>query len=96
MNSDSLINDNKDVILRIATEHGARSIRVFGSRARGVNSPESDLDLLVTLESDRTLLDLIAIKQDLEDLLQCRVDVVTETSLSPYIRDQVLSEAIAL
>lgn len=57
---------------------------------------ESDLDLIVTLGADRTLLDLIAIKQDLEDLLDCKVDVVTETALSPYIRDDVLNEAVTL
>ena len=42
------------------------------------------------------LLDFIAIKQDLEDLLGCRVDVVTEAAISPYIRDRVLQEAISL
>ena len=56
----------------------------------------SDLDLLVKLEAGRSLLDLIAIKQDLEDLLGCQVDVVTEAAISPYIREKVLKEAVAL
>jgi predicted nucleotidyltransferase len=42
------------------------------------------------------LLNVIALKQDLEDLLGCTVDVVTEAALSPYLRDQVLEEAAAL
>ena len=52
--------------------------------------------MLVKLEAGRSLLDLIAIKQDLEALLGCRMDVVTEAALSPYIREQVLNEAVAL
>ena len=80
-------------ILRIAHMHGANNVRVFGSRARGDARPDSDLDLLVTLEPNRSLLDLVAIKQDLEDLLDWTVDVVTERGLSPYLRDRVLAEA---
>jgi predicted nucleotidyltransferase len=80
-------------IQRVARSHGARSVRVFGSRARGEARPDSDLDLLVQLEAGRSLLDLIAIKQDLEDLLDCTVDVVTEAGLSPYLRDRILAEA---
>lgn len=83
-------------ILRIAHSHGAHTVRVFGSRARGDASATSDLDLLVALESGRSLLDVIAIKQDLEDLLGCAVDVVTEGGLSPYLRDRVLAEALPL
>lgn len=80
-------------IARVARAHGALSLRVFGSRARGDAGPDSDLDLLVTLEPGRSLLDLVAIKQDLEDLLRLPVDVVTEAGLSPYLRDAVLAEA---
>jgi len=80
-------------ILRVARRHGALTVRVFSSRARGSFRPDSDLDLLVTLESDRSLLDLVAIKQDLEDILDYSVDVVTENSLSPYLRESVLAEA---
>jgi predicted nucleotidyltransferase len=61
---------------------------VFGSWARGEQQPGSDLDLLVDMEPGRSLLDFVAIKQDLEDLLGCRVDVVTERSLSPYLRER--------
>jgi len=48
----------------------------------------------VDLEPGRSLLDLVALKQDLEDLLGCQVDVVTEGGLSPYLREQVLREAV--
>ncbi|MEP6775706.1 MAG: nucleotidyltransferase family protein [Chloroflexota bacterium] len=80
-------------ILRVLSQHGATSAKIFGSVARGESGPESDLDLLVRLEPGYSLLDLIAIKQELEDLLGCKVDIVTEAALSPYMRDQVLQEA---
>jgi predicted nucleotidyltransferase len=80
-------------ILRILSQHGATSTKVFGSVARGESGPKSDLDLLVQLEPGYSLLDLIAIKQELEDLLGCKVDIVTEAALSPYMRDQIMQEA---
>jgi len=60
----------------LAERRGARNIRVFGSVARGEAGPESDLDLLVEMEPGRSLLDHIALIQDLEEVLGCRVDVV--------------------
>lgn len=92
----NILKDRRETILRVAASHGARDVRVFGSRTRGAARPDSDIDILVKLEAGRSLLDLIAIKQDLEDLLGCKADVVTEAALSPYIREQVLNEAVAL
>lgn len=91
-----LLRDNHDMILRIATEHGASAVQVFGSRARGSVRQDSDLDLLVRLDADRSLLDIVALKQDLEDALGCSVDVVTESSISPHMRDEILREAVPL
>lgn len=93
---DKVVREKREEILRIAVSHGARDVRVFGSRARGEGRPDSDLDILVKLDPGRTLLDIVAIKQDLEDLLGCKVDVVTEGAISRYIREQVLNEAVAL
>ena len=96
MEIDHIVKDRRETILRVAASHGARDVRVFGSRAHGAARPDSDIDILVKLEAGRSLLDLIAIKQDLEDLLGCKVDVVTEAAISPYIREQILNEAVAL
>jgi predicted nucleotidyltransferase len=93
---DTLIKSKRDEILALAARYGARNVRVFGSVARGEAGPESDIDLLVTLEPSRTLLDQIALWQDLEDLLGRKVDVVTESALHRLIRDQVLEEAVPL
>lgn len=83
----------RDVILRVAARYGASNVRLFGSVAQGTASASSDLDLLVTLEERRSLIDRIALQQDLEDQLGCRVDVVNERALDPTIRDGVLAEA---
>jgi predicted nucleotidyltransferase len=80
-------------IRRIAQAHGVVRLRVFGSHASGTASDSSDLDLLVDLKPRRDLLDLIGFKQDLESLLGCEVDVVTEGALSPYLRAQILRQA---
>ncbi len=91
-----MLRERREEILQIVARYGARDARIFGSRARGVARPDSDLDILVKLDPGRNLLDIVAIKQDLEDLLGCPVDVVTEAAISPYIREQVLQEAIGL
>ena len=83
-------------VLAIASQHGARNVRVFGSVARGDSGADSDIDLLVDVESDRTLLDVIGLEQDLEQLLGAHVEVLTERGLSPYLQQQILSEAAAL
>ena len=83
-------------IRRIATAHGAGNVRVFGSTGRGEQVASSDLDLLVEMAEGRSLFDLIALSNELEDSLGIDVDVVTEGSLSPYMRDRVLDEAVAL
>ena len=91
-----IIKDKREKILEIAKNHGAQAVRVFGSVVRGQSTASSDIDFLITLKSGSTLLDIVAIKQDLEEFLGCKVDVVTEKSLSPYIRESVLKEAVNL
>jgi predicted nucleotidyltransferase len=90
------LRQKRSAILQIAAAHGARDVRIFGSWARDEARPDSDVDLLVRLDAGRSLLDIIAIKQDLEDLLGLPVDVITETGISPYLREQILAEAVAL
>jgi hypothetical protein len=93
------MNDPLDMhaeILVVAASHGATDVRVFGSAARNEQRVVSDLDLLVRMEEGRSLFDLIALTQDLEDRLDVPVDVLSEDGLSPYLRDRVLSEAVPL
>ena len=90
---DYLLEKYGDDIRHIARRHGVVQVRVFDSRTLGTATEASDLDLLVDLKPERDLLDLVEFKLDLEDLLGCEVDVVTEGGLSPYLRDRILKEA---
>ena len=80
-------------IHRIARSHGVSRVRVFGSHATGCVRRTSDVDLLITLQSDRDLLDLVEFKLNFQDLRGCDVDVVTENGLSPHLRRTILRTA---
>jgi predicted nucleotidyltransferase len=93
MDPNQLIISRREEILRLAAQNGAYNVRVFGSVARGEARPDSDIDFLVNLESGRSLLDLARLLRQLEAMLNCPVDVVTEAGLRPRLRPQVLKEA---
>ncbi len=93
MGIDELLKDRREDILRIAAQHGAHNVRVFGSVARGEARPDSDVDLLVEWEAGRSLLDLGGLLMDLQTLLGREVDVVTDKGLRDRIRTRVLQEA---
>jgi predicted nucleotidyltransferase len=96
MGIDELLKQHRREILSLATRHGARNVRLFGSVARGQARPDSDVDLLVEMEKRRNLLDLVAFWQDVEDLLGRRVDVVSDGGVNPYLRARILGEAVPL
>ena len=89
----TLIESNRAEIRALAERHGLRDVRVFGSMARGDAHDASGVDLLVTLPPGRTGLALGALLMDVQDLLGRRVQVVTDHSLHPALREQVLEEA---
>jgi predicted nucleotidyltransferase len=86
----------KPQVLAVATRHGASNLRIYGSIATGREHDTSDLDLLVDLPEEQSLLGLISLRQDLEDLLGCSVDVTEAETLHPLIRTQILEQALAL
>jgi predicted nucleotidyltransferase len=91
-----MLQSKRDAVLSLAAKHGARNVRLFGSMARGEANTLSDVDLLVEMEEGRSLLDLVAFGQDVEDFLGCRVDVITDGGISPYLREQIYAEAVPL
>jgi len=96
MNPSELLSAKQESILHLAALHGARNIRVFGSVARGDATETSDVDFLVDMEEGRSLLDLVGLWQDLQDLLGRKVDVVSDGGISPYLRTKILAEAVPL
>ncbi|MEW6263784.1 MAG: nucleotidyltransferase family protein [Thermodesulfobacteriota bacterium] len=83
----------RDQILQIAAKRGVKRIRLFGSTVRGDWGPTSDVDFLVEFEPGRSLFDHGGLVMDLQDLLGCKVDVVSERALRPRYRERVLQEA---
>ena len=79
----------RDEILRVAAQHGVKNIRVFGSYVAGTATASSDIDFLVEFEPGRSLLEHIALMQDLEDMLGHKVDIVTESALHWYVKEPV-------
>jgi predicted nucleotidyltransferase len=87
------LRSRRSEILSVAHRHGASNVRVFGSVARG-DQEANDVDLLVELEDGRSLLDLAELHVELEDLLDCRVDVGEQ--VKPRLRAIVEAEAVPL
>jgi len=90
------VREHRDEILRMAAHHGAGNVLLFGSVARGEDTPESDVDLLVDVTGQTTPWFPGSLTADLEELLGQRVQVVIRRSLSPLIREDVLREAVPL
>ena len=90
------LRQKRDDITRIAAKHGAINIRVFGSVARDQSRQGSDLDLLIDVGPKTSSWFPAGLILDLESLLGCHVDIVTENGLNPELRDRVLTEAIPI
>lgn len=87
---------HRDRILELAAERGATNVRVFGSLLHGTADEESDIDILVDLESGRSLLDLGGLQMALQELLDRPVGLKTRGFLREDIRDRVEDEAVTL
>ncbi|GIK76150.1 MAG: nucleotidyltransferase [Chloroflexota bacterium] len=96
MDTISFLKEKRLIILRIAAKHGAYDIRVFGSVARGEDRPDSDIDLLVKRGEVVGPWFPAGLILELEKELGRRVDVVTESGLNPFLRNDVLQEAVPL
>ena len=86
----------KEKILPILRRYGVTRAGLFGSQARGDVSAGSDVDILVQLTDDVSLLDFIGLKQDLEEALRGKVDVVEYDTIKPVLKDRILREQIAI
>ncbi len=96
MTLEQLLRQKREDIQHIAAQHGAYNVRVFGSVARREASVASDVDLLIDAGPTTSSWFPAGLILDLEELLGCRVDVVTEKALHPEMRERVLREAVPL
>jgi hypothetical protein len=91
-----LLETHRADLLALARKRGVTAVRVFGSMSRGDSTDSSDVDLLVTLAPGTSALALGGLLMDAQELLGRRVDVVTEASLHPALRERVLAGAVSL
>ena len=96
MTIEELLREKRDEIQRIAAKHGARNVRVFGSVARRETLADSDIDLLVDTSSETSSWFPAGLVLELEEILGCKVEVVTEKGLNPHLKERVLQEAVPL
>jgi len=96
MKIEQLLREKRDEIQRIGVRHGVRNIRIFGSVARGEAQEGSDIDILVDTGPETSTWFPAGLVLDLEELLGCKVEVVTEKGLNPHLKERVLEEAVPL
>jgi uncharacterized protein len=86
----------QSLVRTLAKAHGAHSVELFGSAARGEDGPGSDLDFVVELESGRSLLDLIGLAEDLQEVFGRKVEVVTRAGMKPRVRAAAQRDAVRI
>lgn len=91
-----LVLGKQSLIRTLARAHGARSVELFGSAARGEDIPGSDLDFMVELEAGRSLLDLIGLAEDLQDALGRKVEAVTAAGMKPRVLAAARRDAVRI
>lgn len=90
------IKEIKDAIIPILVRHHIKRAGIFGSMAKGEVTPESDIDILVELGEQISLLEFVGIKYELEDLLGKKVDLVEYQAVKPKLKNQIMSEEIRI
>jgi predicted nucleotidyltransferase len=90
------IQEIKEKITPILQRYGIKKAAIFGSLAKGEAKTSSDVDILVEIKSDMSLLDFIGIKIELEEALKMKVDLVEYQTIKPFIREKILSEQVAI
>src|ERR1700756_4092176 len=92
----NLLTIYKDKLIEICKRNDIVSLSVFGSFARGESTAQSDVDLLVRFSKRKSLLDLFRIEREFSETLGRKVDLLTEASVSPYLRERIKAEAAVL
>ena len=92
----SQIEKFKEKILKKLEEHDVKRASLFGSIVREEMTDESDIDLLIEFKGTKSLLDLARLKIELEDVLKCKVDVLTYNSLHPLLKNLILAEQVEI
>jgi len=90
------VEEIKDRIVPVMRRYGVVRAAVFGSFVRGEMKKGSDIDILIEFEGKKSLLDLVALKMDLEEVLGRGVDVVEYSTIHPLLRERILKEQVMM
>lgn len=91
MNRDQ-IEEIKDTLIKLLKKYGVKRAALFGSIVRGEATKGSDIDLLIEFEGRKSLLDLVGLKLELQELLGREVDIITYKSIHPLLKERILNE----
>jgi len=90
------IEEIKQKILPILQRYGVKRIGLFGSCVREEMKENSDVDILVEIEKDISLLDFVGLKLEVEEALGKKVDLVEYDTIKPLLRERILSEQVVI
>jgi predicted nucleotidyltransferase len=93
---ESQIDNYKSLILPILKKYGVLKASLFGSIVRGEMTKDSDIDILVEFQDDKTLLDLVGLQNALIEKIERKVDVITFNSIHPLLKEQILKEQVKI
>jgi len=93
---ESQIDNYKKLILPVLKKYGVIKASLFGSIVRGEMTKDSDIDILVEFQDDKTLLDLVGLQNALIEKLKRNVDVITYNSIHPLLKEQILNEQVKI
>lgn len=85
-----------EIIISYLKDNDAKCISIFGSYARGEEGPSSDIDIIVSFYTKKSLLDLIRLERELSEKLNRKIDLLTEKSISPYLIDSIKEEMVTI
>jgi len=93
---ESQIEKYKEIIVEILLKHEVRKASLFGSLVREEMTIDSDIDLIIEFKGNKSLLDLAALKIELEETLKLKVDILTYNSIHPLLKNQILAEQVEI
>ncbi len=91
MSEFELLKEKKEIVRE---RFGVKEIGLFGSIAKGLGRPDSDVDVLVEFERPVDIFEFLDVKEYLEELFGRKVDLVTKKALKPLLREKILNEAL--
>ncbi|NWF77695.1 MAG: nucleotidyltransferase family protein [Chloroflexi bacterium] len=96
MISQKQIDEIRDKVIPILKRYGVRKAAIFGSVVRGEATAESDIDILVDVRNDMSLLDFVGLKIEIAEALDKNVDLVEYNTIKPLIKERILSEQVVI